>query len=278
MSEKYDITVFLGGIRPFLWENLYKSIKASCGKYRAQVIIAGPYQPPQELLKFVSFKFIKDYGGPARAAQLAAEFAEGKLITLGADDATYRPGVLERAIDNFYKLEQENMGRDVVLGIKYGEGGNLMGDHYWSAWFHPPLQLEGIPKGSPMVLNSIMRPELFKRCGGYNCEIFSTCNWGGHDLYQRLVHNYYVLFAFHPEHAMECTWKLEDAGTYNDHAPVAEADDYRYPNSDYKVFREKYSKKNPNQNCTELDKNFSWRDGERFWSRRFKPTPGATNV
>jgi len=270
MNYKTDLTIFLGGIRPFLWESLYNSLIESCGKYKFQLVICGPSKPPNSLLARANFKFIKDFGGPSRGAQIAAQFAEGKLITLGADDATYRPKVLERAIDNFYSLEEKNPGKDVVLGIKYGEGGNLMGDHYWTAWYHPPLQLNGIPRSSPMVLNSIMRPELFEKCGGYDCKVFSTCNWGGHDLYQRLVNKYNVVFDFHPEHAMECTWKLEDAGTYNDHGPVAEADDYRYPNSDYRAFSEKYSKKDPNQNCLETDKNLSWTDAERFWSKRFK--------
>jgi hypothetical protein len=267
--NKYDITVFLGGIRPFLWENLYKSIAASLPRHSFQLIIAG-YQPPTKEFSdknYPNFKFIKDFGGPSRGAQLASIFAESELITLGADDATYRPGILSDAIDNFYKWEKESGKKDFVLGVKYGEGGNLMGDHYWTAWHHPPLQLIGIPRNAPMVLNTIMKRKFFEECGGYDCKTFSTCNWGGHDLYQKLITQYDIGFKFHPQHVMECTWSVEAAGVNNDHAPVAEADHYQYPKSDYVAFREKYIQFEPNAKSKNIK--HSWKDAERVWSKRF---------
>lgn len=266
----YDITVFLGGIRPFLWEGFYKSVMDACPRHKAQVIICGPGPVPKELIGKANFKFVRDYGGPARAAQLAAKFAEGTLITLGADDGTYDPSSLSDAIDVFYENEKKAGGKNYVLGLKYGEGGNLMPDPYWKAWHHPPLKLAGIPVSSPMVLNTIMRRELFEECGGYDLKHFSTCNWGGHDLYQRLITEYKIEFSFHEKHVLRCTWTLEDAGVNDDHVPVAQADHYLYPESDYKYFREKYSQINPNKDCKERDKLFSWQDGERFWSKRFK--------
>ena len=269
MSD-YDITVFLGGIRPFLWSEFYDSVEKSCSRHTFQVIIAGPQQAPDSLITKPNFKFIKDYGGPARAAQLAAKFAEGTLITLGADDGKYDPDALSNAIDTFYENEKKANGKDYILGLKYGEGGNLMPEPYWTAWHHRPLQLPGIPQDSPMVLNTIMRNKLFEKCGGYDLKNFSTCNWGGHDLYQRLFTKYDVVFSFYDKHVLRCTWTAEDAGVNNDHVPVAMADHYEYPESDYKYFRQKYSSIDPNKNCHQLDKKFSWEDGERFWSKRFK--------
>lgn len=269
-DNKYDITIFLGGIRPFLWENLYNSIVASTPRHTFQLIIAGHLPPTSQFMSkgYPNFKYIKDYGGPSRGAQLASVFAESTLVTLGADDATYRPGVLSDAIDNFYKWEQESGKKEFVLGVKYGEGGNMMGDHYWTAWYHSPLQLIGIPKNSPMVLNTIMRRKFFEECSGYDCETFSTCNWGGHDLYQKLFTQYDIGFKFHTEHILECTWSVEAAGVNNDHTPVYEADHYQLPSSDYKVFREKYIKYSPNDNCK--NKKHSWKDAERVWSKRFQ--------
>ena len=268
--HNYDITVFLGGIRPFLWKSFYESVMISCSRHTPQVIICGPGPAPDDLVRRSNFKFIRDFGGPARAAQLAAVFAEGKLVTLGADDGTYDPDALSNAIDKFYENEKNAGGKDYVLGLKYGEGGNLMPEPYWKAWHHPPLQLAGIPAGSPMVLNTIMRRELFDKCGGYDLKNFSTCNWGGHDLYQRLINEYGVAFSFYEKHVLRCTWSVEDAGVNNDHVPVAQADHYLYPESDYKYFRQKYSQLNPNEGCKEKNKLFNWQDGERFWSKRFK--------
>lgn len=269
-NNKYDITIFLGGIRPFLWENLYNSIAASLPRHSFQLIIAGYLPPTKEFSDkgYPNFKFIKDFGGPARGAQIAAQLAEGKLCHLGADDATYIPGVLSNAIDQYYQLEKETSSEyaGAIIGIKYGEGGNLMPDHYWRAWHHPPLQLAGIPMDSPMVLNSIMDTKKFIASGGYDCVTYGTCNWGGHDMYQKLIYRNKFNFKFHPFHAMECTWKLEGPGVHNDHGPIAAADDYTYTKSDYVKFTGKYN----NNLITDSPISFgNWKESERIWSRRF---------
>ena len=273
--SKFDIGVFLGGIRPQLWMGLYESLKKSCDRHTFQLVVAGPYSPPVEMLSFSNFKFIKDWGGPARGAQLAVSFVESYIATLGADDALYRPGVLSNAIDHYNSLKETKLSDtvvDIVLGLKYGEGGNMMGDSYWKAWTHPPLQLQGIPKSAPMVLNSIANTFKYQR-SGYDLRNFSTCNWGGHDMYHRWLYKPPTLetqsyFEFHPEHVMECTWKLDAAGVNNDHQPIAEADDYRIPTSDYKTFHMMYQGKLEGKKNEISD----WRHGERIWSKRFKVT------
>ena len=273
-KDQFDIGIFLGGIRPNLWKGLYDSLKESCNRHTFQLVIAGPHSPPQEMLALSNFKFIKDWGGPARGAQLAVNFVESPLASLGADDGLYRPKVLSDAIDRYRALALEKKETEIILGIKYGEGGNLMADAYWKAWSHPPLQLAGIPQSAPMVLNSVARTSKYM-LEGYDLINFSTCNWGGHDMYHRWIYgacpNIFkeVFFEFYPVHALECTWMLDGAGIHNDHQPVAEADDYRIPTSDYKLFSKIYSETFNKNNPRRLEDS-DWRKGEKIWGKRFK--------
>ena len=84
--HKYDISICLPGYRTQFWKRLYDSAKEAVGEYSWEMIIVGPNPPPEELESKSNFKFFKDYGSPARCAQIATVLAEGELMMPASDD------------------------------------------------------------------------------------------------------------------------------------------------------------------------------------------------
>jgi hypothetical protein len=260
--QKPELSIFLPGIRPFLWNRLYSSIMSAAPGLSFELVICGPFHPPKELQNVVNFRYIRDFGNVARAAQLAAIMCYGELITLGADDAVYTPGSLTRAVEAYRTIQADKK----ALSLRYNEGGNVMPEHYFwmKSWSH--FRLPGVPDSAPMMLNSIMSRELYTSIGGYDCSVFNTCNWGGQDLTCRLVKAGTVIEPFR-EPVMSCdhTNKPMDGGVYGDHRPIDRVDDMGSPKSDYHRFVRLYSVES-NRINTELS---SWKAAEPVWSERF---------
>jgi hypothetical protein len=255
-----ELSIFLGGIRPFLWERLYNSITDSIGDNTFELVVCGPTKPPSSFDSVLNFKYIRDFGGPARGAQLAALFSEGKYITLGADDGQYLPGALAKALD-FHRE-----GKADVTAVKYMEGGNNLPDNYFRmvSWNH--FRMPGVPDDAPMMLNSIMSRELFYEVGGYDCATFQTCNWGGQDLTLRLLKQGKSIRMF-KEHILSCDHDNQQKpnGFYDDHHPIYLADDMGVSGSDYHKFRALYSTVNERARV-DFD---NWKQSESVWNLRF---------
>lgn len=111
-----DISIIIPGIRPDRWWNIYESIKKST-KRNFELIICGPYNPPEEFRNIKNFKYIKDWGSPVRASCIAFDVSEGDLITWSADDALFFEGALDKYID------EQNAFGGIICG-KYIEGAN----------------------------------------------------------------------------------------------------------------------------------------------------------
>lgn len=264
--NKPVLSIFLGGIRPFLWERLYNSIAQSCTKYPWELVICGPYPPPTSFNNVLNFKYIRDFGNVSRGAQIASIFCEGEYITLGADDGIYLSGKLDEALD--FHIANENIIHNITL-LKYTEGGNLLPASYFSMYTWQHFRLPGIPPTAPMMLNSIMRRDLFREIGGYDCQTFNTCNWGGQDLTLRLL-NYGCNISGFKDHVLACdhTNIPNDGGMYGDHKPIDIVDDMGSPVSDYKKFINLY--KQPSDRAI-IDYN-NWKKVESIWSLRFNET------
>lgn len=250
-----DISFFLPSIRPFNLNSLYQSIENSVGKYSFEMVVCGPYNLPVELEDKKNVKFIKDYGCPTRCAQIAALFCEAPIISLIADDATCYKGVYKEAIDHY------NLMKLKMLGLKYGEGDNLMGEEkpYWKMWDHPPLRLWGVPQESPVVLASLMDRELFENIGGYEPDLFPETSWANHSLLLRWQ-NYLGTPKMFPKHAFMCTWSEKPEGLYGDHLPIVTAHNIGYNN-----FTKTYYHKTDR---TIVDIN-SWKYCASIWKDRF---------
>lgn len=259
MSMKPLISFYCGGIRPQNWKRLYDSIGPSVGKHSFELVICGPTKGiPDELEPFRNIKFIRDFGSSCRAAQLAAYFSEGRLLTLTADDGWYMPGAMERAIDHYLSKEHHKF----VLGLKYGEHGDIFADGHWQYRAHPPLVMEGIPQEAPVILNSIMSTDYYKEMGGYEAEHYGHTNWSGHSFYLRLRNDGAQIELF-PEGVLMCEWEEGCTGT---HEPIHKTDCPSEPTSNYGYFKSVWEKPNGLART-----NFeSWRQAESVWSMRFK--------
>lgn len=257
---KPDLSFFLGGIRNRNWVRMYDSMVAAIAPYSFELVICGPEQLPEQLLQYRNIRYIRDFGSCSRAAQIAALNSEGSVMTLAADDAVYLPGSMAKALE-FYRSFKEDK---LVVGLGYAEGGNQIQDQewYWKMWGHQSLRLPGVPVDSPVALNSIMTPQLFIEIGGYDTELFETCNWGGHDLIIRLF-KYGMNFHHFPGKVMDIDWGPETP----EHHPIYLADHEPVPGSNYHTFRKLYSL--PGNGRIKTDSQ-SWKKAETVWSKRFK--------
>lgn len=259
---KPDISFFLGGIRPQYWSRLYHHIVTAIAPYTFELVICGPNMPNESSLnQYKNFKYIRDFGSCSRGAQIAAINCEAEVITLSADDGTYLPGSMAKALEQYRAIKDPR----AVIGLRYEEGGNKMyeQDWYWRMKDHDAMKyLPFIPDDTPMSLNSLISRELFYEIGGYDCSLFETCNWGGHDLMIRL-HKYGIKFEQFKQKNLSVDWA---PGSTPEHYPIELADHPDYKDSNYHTFRRLYS--SPNSRI-KTDVN-SWRQAESVWSKRFK--------
>jgi hypothetical protein len=125
--------------------------------------------------------------------------------------------------------------------------------------------LSEIPDDTPMSLNSLMTSWLFYRIGGYDCSLFETCNWGGHDLMIRLW-KYGINFQQFKEKNLSVHW---EPGEKPEHRPIYLADHPPEPTSNYHKFREIYSKPLGMLNSRIYIPYDNWKQAETVWSKRF---------
>ncbi len=113
-----EISLILPSIRTERLEKLYESLLTST-KRSFELIICGPNPLPDSLRDLRHVKYVKDYGSPVRASNIAASLCEGKVYTWLADDCLFFENSLDQCMDEFY-----NMGtaQNNVLVAKYYEG------------------------------------------------------------------------------------------------------------------------------------------------------------
>ena len=156
-----DLSIVLPGIRHSRWRELYDSAIQSVGEYSFEMIIVGPGDIPENMVGISNFKFIKDYGAPARAAQIGVAEATGKYMTWGSDDGVFLPNALEAALN-----EISDKKRNDAVVMRYSEGGNFPDDSYWLAWTHADLRLPGVPKHYIIAPVAMYNLDYFKELGG----------------------------------------------------------------------------------------------------------------
>lgn len=243
----YKLTVFQPAYRVNKWQEYLESIEISCTTHPYEVVFCGPNEPDFELPD--NCKFILDRGSPARCSNRAAQESSGELVLLGSDDAIFLPHLLDSLID-FYSIVKKSYR--TIVPIKYGEANTWMADDYWKMYFHPPLQLKGVPPESLIILNYLGSREYWLEMGGYDCINYNTCNFGGHDLSLRLQSDTDEIFQF-PQHIMMCEWSH---GT-KDHSPMVASEIF-----DYTKFTEMYNEP-INRKHIDID---NWKLSPEVWS------------
>lgn len=261
---KYDISICLPGHRVGLWEKFYNSIGPAIGPYTWELIMVGPNDPPNSLTEKRNFKFFKDFGHPARCAQIATTLAEGKLMMWGSDDGYYMPNSIKECIE----LHREKEDKDVIV-VRYAEGRNFSGtgmpDDYWVAK-HPDgswsncwpehQRVLGIQDDWMIAPVGLYNLEYFRNLGGWDCR-FEHLNMCCHDLTFR-AQNLGSRVYLSPSLVLNCDWNPNEG----DHIPVHNA----YHENDLPLFVDLYSKDQSDRTKISY---FNWTAADSIWRRRF---------
>ena len=135
-----------------------------------ELIVCGPleWDIPSKYPRNV--KFVRDYGNPVRASQIAASLAEGTFITWIADDAVYNEGQLARVLDIAWR------DSDKVTCTKYTEGEGFI--HQPDEYFK--LANTGCTNGTcfgdhwNLFNSAFMLTSVFRNYGGWDCSFETT--------------------------------------------------------------------------------------------------------
>ena len=111
------LSVFMPTIRSHLLQKWYDSLEKSCNKHLFEVVMCGPFQPPTSLLDKPNVKFIKDYGNPTRAAQIAAINCQGDFIYHVVDDIVFFPLSVSEQINNLTFFQEMIAIGLMLLGV-----------------------------------------------------------------------------------------------------------------------------------------------------------------
>lgn len=259
-NEVYDLTVFMPSIRTHLLERWYESLEKSCKKYSFNVVVCGPFFPPQSLLDRPNFQFIQDYGSPCRAAQIAGIATTGKVMYHIVDDSLFIEDAIDNELDIFFGLKDEN----IIYGMRYVEGfgynGVVQPMTYWRACCndYKDYPKESINPEWGQNCHFLMYSEVFKSVGGWDCEAFQYLNHACHDLSFRLQNNGFKWFDS-KDIATKCSWCPGSV----EHKPIAIAQ----CEFDHHRFREIWWNKPVDRFKIELN---NWKNVPAIWTRRFK--------
>lgn len=187
-NSKVDISVLVPGIRPYLWEKVYDSMKESfSGSW--EIIFIGPNDCPK-LRDIPNVKFFESYASPMVCRQKALIASQGEYICYAADDVWFIKGSLNKAFETLADKDYTTL----IVG-KYAEGidknpkniSMVENDLYWTLAFHHPLKeiMTRFPHSYYIINTGLISRKLMIEIGGWDCR-FETCAIGCVDLSLRL--------------------------------------------------------------------------------------------
>jgi len=261
--SKPEVSLILPSIRterlPKLYETILKSTKRDF-----ELVICGPNPLPEELKEKRNVKYVKDYGSPVRASNIAASLCEGKVYTWLADDCLFFDDSLDKCLDMFYDM---GTAKNNVLVAKYFEGQEgsterqtLQPDSYF--------RVNSTPAGSPHIPNEwwlfnigFMYADFFNSLGGWDCSYEGT--WASHaDMAIRAQY-------------LGANVKMADVplfvcdhmpGGTGDHMPIFICQHQH----DEPLLQEKYRDPNWTLNVRPKLKLENWKEAPAVWKRRFE--------
>jgi len=249
-----DLTIVLPSIRVDRQPEFFNSISNSIGEYSYEVIIVGP-SLNSSLEPIPNCKFIKDFGSPARCAQIGMLFSEGEHMTWASDDGVYLPNALKECLD---LAKQRNCSIIIRYSEGVGKSGRTPPDNYWLCRTHPNMHVDGISETDICVPVGLYPTKLFNFLGGFDCK-FEHLNMNAIDLGLR-IQRYKEEIVKSPNLVLQCD---QMPGWTGDHGPVEEA----FHKNDDPLFRDLYKNKNEIRVFIDYD---NWKESESVWGRRFK--------
>jgi hypothetical protein len=176
------LSVVIPGIRLENWNRLFYELVGSFGGSQFEMIFVGPFIPASDMgHKGVAFRYIQDYGSPARCFQLGSTVAQGKYIAFVSDDGHLPANGFKEAVN---VLDQ---ARDIDgMTLLYSEGPGFSGTQhltpqYFDAWHHTSLQLPLVNKEWRIAPHFMYRLDYFRELGGLDCR-WEHVNMNTHDL------------------------------------------------------------------------------------------------
>ena len=256
---KPELSIIMPAIRTENWLKVYESITNST-KRSFELIIASPFDLPNELKKYKNIKIVKDWGSPTRASQIAAMLIEGKYVfPTHSDDSVFIKDSIDKNLD--FLLSKGDHYKNVVVA-KYSESSNYSHpERYQNDDYYKLVNAYGT---NPLFVNKewwiyntvFLHSKYFLEIGGFDCR-FQACPYSHADLAIRCQSDgadtsmsaYPIIMCDHGQ---------------ADHQPIEISQIYE----DAPIFNEKYS--------APIDKSIlkidlmNWKFSEPIWSKRFK--------
>lgn len=246
------VSIFLPTIRPYLLEKWYDSLEKSCNKHSFEVIFCGPYDIPHTLRRKNNVKFIKDFGSPTRAGQIAAINANGDYLYHTTDDVLFFPNVISDELDSIQGNE--------IVGMRYREGQNYSGNTLDNTYWYSPNaypNLRGVNNTWGICVHFLMCNKIFIKYGGFDCR-WQYLNHAGHDLLFRIQQNENIKYILSKNEICSADWT---PGTMGDHGPVH----FAQTEDDAPLFIQEWCVKNTRK-CVPLN---NYQNQPEIWKRRF---------
>jgi len=253
------LSIFLAGIRPQNWMNLYRSIPNSTTITDRELVIVSPYDLPRKLRNRSDVRLIRDWGCPTRCYQLGLLHSRGDYVVWGADDGVFSKTM---AIDKAFDILPDHKG---VVSFKYQEGSvndegniNRNTDEWWRLGRHKHhKRLPYIPNHYFLIMNALIKRSYFMETGGWDCR-FEQLGMAGPDMSIRLQNDGAEVVM--GEMFMSVT---HEKGTQL-HKPIEDA----HKKNDMPLFKQIYTNKS-SQSRARVDFD-NWKHTPAVWSRRFK--------
>lgn len=257
-----ELSIILPSIRTERLESLYDSILTST-KRSFELVICGPSALPEKLRDLKNVKYVKDFGSPVRASNIAASLCEGKIYTWMADDCILFENALDQCLDELYAMGDNKKN---VLVAKYYEGQEgstervtLQPDSYF--------KLSGTPAASPHIpadwwlFNiAFVGADLFNFLGGWDCEFEGT--WASHADMAIRAQKFGVNVKMAQVPLFTCDHMPGGTG---DHMPIFECQHQH----DEPLLRARYHDPYWGNRPVRVEMN-NWKNSPSVWTRRFK--------
>jgi hypothetical protein len=171
MNDKPKLSCFLPSIRSHFLVRWYDSFLKSIGPITHEIVIASPFDLPEELAELDNWKLIKTFRHPTAASQLAALNCSANHLYTTTDDVLFEPNVLED-LYNFSLLMESIHNEDLIIGAPYREGSGFSGKTLPSYYWETGPSYGNFPYINPnygINCHFLIKRDTFRKYGGFDC-------------------------------------------------------------------------------------------------------------
>jgi len=208
------LSVFMPSIRTHLHQVWYDSLEASCDRHDFEVVMCGPFEPPESVLSNPNVTWIKSFASPTVCAQIALSKCGGDYVFHTVDDSLFIPHVISNELDD--------IDNNLIVGMRYREGqshsGRVLPDMYWYARNAYP-RYRGVNPSWGICVHFLMSRDLCISYGGFDCK-YDYLNHATHDLLFRLQKQNHISYRNSKSEISSADWQPNISG---DHAPIHNA-------------------------------------------------------